>query len=242
MSKWNRRQFLSGLLAAVGAGATSTTYAEALTGGDPQARSAAGDEGFSSPRGESAGSSASASRVVIARDGERHALHECLPEGLRFGRWRVVAVHPVKHGAVPVVIESRRGQRFQVDVLRRDRHPQAKAGVGETRLYALYLANNGRGSKPTQEEQGVGLLWLAAMLRPREMRQRATQLLTQRERMRMFPRGRFEVVLDPTADQRRRDAEARASATDITPNERGVPEPVPGEIVGRPPRRPRATV
>jgi hypothetical protein len=73
------------------------------------------------------------------------------------------------------------------------------------------------------------------------MRQRATQLLTQRERMRMFPRGRFEVVLDPTADQRRRDAEARATATDITPNERGVPEPVPGEVVGRP-RRPRATV
>lgn len=236
MSKWNRRQFLSGLLAAVGAGATSTTYAEALTGGDPSVRSAAGDEEVSSPRGESAGSPPSASRVTIARDGERHALHECLPEGLRFGRWRIVSVHPVKHGAVPVVIESRRGQRFQVDVLRRDRHPQAKVGVGETRLYALYLVNNGRGSKPTSEEQGVGLLWLAAMLRPREMRHRATQLLTQRERMRMFPRGRFEVVLDTTADQRRRDAEARASATDTAPNDRGVPEPVPGEVVGRPRR------
>ena len=185
MSKWNRRQFLSGLLAAVGAGATSTTYAEALTGGDPQARSAVGDEEVSSPRGAPAGSAPSASRVTIARDGERHALHECLPEGLRFGRWRIVSVHPVKHGAVPVVIESRQGLRFQVDVLRRDRHPQAKAGVGETRLYALYLVNKGRGSKPTSEEQGVGLLWLAAMLRPREMRHRATQLLTQRERVRI---------------------------------------------------------
>jgi len=214
MSKWNRRQFLSGLLAAVGASATSTSYAEALTGGDPQARSAVGDEGIASPQREPAGESASPSRVTVARDGDRHALHECLPEGLRFGRWRVVAVHPVKHGAVPVVLESRRGQRFQVDVLRRDRHPQAKVGVGETRLYALYLVNNGRGSKPTQEEQGVGLLWLAAMLRPREMRQRSTQLLTQRERMRMFPRGRFEVMLDAAADQRRRDAEAQASATD----------------------------
>jgi hypothetical protein len=215
MSKWNRRQFLSGLLAAVGASATSTTYAEALTGDDPQARSAVGDAGVSSPRGEPTGEQPSASRVTIARDGDRHALHECLPEGLRFGRWRVVAVHPVKHGAVPVVLESRRGQRFQVDVLRRDRHPQAKAGVGETRLYALYLVNNGRGSKPTQEEQGVGLLWLAAMLRPREMRLRAAQLLTQRERMRMFPRGRFEVVLDPATDQRRRDAEAQATAIDV---------------------------
>lgn len=146
-------------------------------------------------------------------------------------------MHPVKHGAVPVVIESQRGQRFQVDVLRRDRHPQAKAGVGETRLYALHLVNNGRGSKPTLEEQGMGLLWLAALLRPREMRLRPSQLLTQRERVRMFPRGRFEVVLDLTADQRRREAEARASALEVTPNERGVPEPVPGEIVGRPRRR-----
>lgn len=236
MSKWNRRQFLSGLLAAVGAGATSTAYAEALSAGDPQAHPSSGDEGAALSRGESAPTSGTASRAAVARDGERHALHDLLPEGLRFGRWRVVAVHPVKHGAVPVVIESQRGERFQVDVLRRDRHPQAKAGVGETRLYALYLVNNGRGSKPTLEAQGMGLLWLAALLRPREMRLRPSQLLTQRERVRMFPRGRFEVVLDPTADQRRRDSEARASALEVTPNERGVPEPVPGEIVGRPRR------
>lgn len=231
MSKWNRRQFLSGLLAAVGAGVTSTTYAEALAAGDPTAGATSQDPSASpQPRTESS------SRVVVARDGERHALHELLPEGLRFGRWRVVSVHPVKHGAVPVILESQSGRRFQVDVLRRDRHPQAKSGVGETRHYALYLVNNGRGSKPTLEEQGMGLLWLAALLRPRESRIRPTQLLTQRERVRMFPRGRFEVMVDASADQRRREAEARASATDITPNERGVPEPVPGEIVGRPRR------
>lgn len=222
MSKWNRRQFLSGLLAATGAGVTSTTYAEALSAGESVPHP--GDDTSPPPSpSRSTSSPVTTHRAVLARDGERHALHELLPEGLRFGRWRVVAVHPVKHGAVPVVLESQRGHRFQVDVLRRDRHPQAKAGVGETRLYALYLANQGRGSKPTQEEDGMGMLWLAALLRPRESRLRPSQLLTQRERVRMFPRGHFAVVLDASADQRRRDSEARASALEITPNERGIP-------------------
>ncbi|MBK8696884.1 MAG: hypothetical protein IPN17_32630 [Deltaproteobacteria bacterium] len=140
----------------------------------------------------------------------------------------------MKHGAVPVVIESRRGQRFQVDVLRRDRHPQAKAGVGETRLYALYLANNGRGSKPTQEEQGVGLLWLAAMLRPREGRVRPGMLLTQRERVRMFPRGRFRWCSIHGGPATARPRGARLGA------EHPRRASVPGRL--RRPRRVRSTV
>lgn len=217
MSKWNRRQFLSGLLAAAGAGATSATYAEALSagsvlGGLPPTQGSVPDA-TTAARPESI---AGASRLPLAQDGEEHALQELLPQGLRFGRWRVVAVHPVKHGAVPVVVESQSGRRFQVDVLRRDRHPQAKHGIGETRFYALFLANNGRGNTPTVEEQGMGLLWLAALLRPREHRVRPGMLLTQRERVRMFPRGRFDVVLDRAPDQDRRAAAARASATPST--------------------------
>lgn len=216
MSKWNRRQFLSGLLAAVGAGSTSTSYAAALLAGEPDAVPAstpaqdADDRVAPSLRQEPA---AGASRPSLVQDGEEHALRELLPEGLRFGRWRVVAVHPVKHGAVPVVLESQSGRRFQVDVLRRDRHPQARHGVGETRLYALFLVNNGRGNTPTNEEQGQGLLWLAALLRPREHRVRPGTLLTQRERVRMFPRGRFDVVLDHAQDRARFDAEQARSRT-----------------------------
>ena len=223
MSKWNRRQFQSSLLAAAGAGATSATYAEALSAGDrPTERpgpAQGADEGTAfATRPEPA---AGTSRSALVRDGESHALHELLPQGLRFGRWRIVSVHPVKHGAVPVIVESQSGRRFQVDVLRRDRHPQAKRGIGETRRYALFLANNGRGNTPTVEEQGMGLLWLAALLRPREERVRPGMLLTQRERVRMFPRGRFEVVLDTSTDHERRAAEARASATALPPNAQG---------------------
>lgn len=207
MSKWNRRQFLSGLLAAAGAGATSTTYAAALAAGDPLDASLPTDElkvapapasipvSASAPPQASRGASAP-SRPTVARDGEEHALRELLPQGVRFGRWRVVAVHPVKLGAVPVVIESAQGRRFQIDVLRRDRHPQARRGVAETRHYALFLVNQGRGNTPTREEDGLGLLWLAALLRPREHRVRPAALLTQRERVRMHPRGRFDVLAE----------------------------------------------
>ncbi len=197
MSKWNRRQFLSGLLAAAGAGATSTTYAEALAAGDPLGASPDLDvraPGAAQPA--SAPTGVAPARAPVARDGEDHALRELLPEGVRFGRWRVVAVHAVKLGAVPVVLEGPQGRRFQVDVLRRDRHPQARRGVAETRHYALFLVNNGRGNTPTAEEDGLGLLWLAAMLRPREHRVRPAQLLTQRERVRMHPRGRFDVIAE----------------------------------------------
>lgn len=218
MSKWNRRQFLSGLLAAVGAGATSTSYAEALAGGDPLAGEGAsgaeGSAGASALRAEPGSVAPGSVRATAVRDGEAHALQELLPQGLRFGRWRVVAVHPVKHGAVPVVLACRDGRRFQVDVLRRDRHPQAKRGIGETRHYALFLANNGRGNTPTNEEQGQGLLWLAALLRPRESRLRPGALLTQRERVRMFPRGRFDVVQDAEADRARIEAEQARTRTD----------------------------
>lgn len=219
MSKWNRRQFLSGLLAAVGAGSTSTSYAEALIAGEPPAAPSDapthGGEDLS-PHAARVEPAAGGARPALTQDGEEHALHELLPRGLRFGRWRVVAVHPVKHGAVPVVVETQSGRRFQIDVLRRDRHPQARRGIGETRFYALFLANNGRGNTPTLEEQGVGLLWLAALLRPREGRVRPGMLLTQRERVRMFPRGRFDVVQSQVDDHERRAAEARATATPST--------------------------
>jgi len=197
MSKWNRRQFLSGLLAAVGAGSTSTSYAEALIAGEPPAApSDAPSHGAEdlSPHAARVEPAAGGARPALTQDGEEHALHELLPRGLRFGRWRVVAVHPVKHGAVPVVVETQSGRRFQID----------------------FLANNGRGNTPTVEEQGVGLLWLAALLRPREGRVRPGMLLTQRERVRMFPRGRFDVVQSQVDDHERRAAEARATATPST--------------------------
>lgn len=183
MLKWNRRQFLSGLLAAVSASAASSAQALPI----PMTSL---DDGAAPPL------PASAEPVVGSVDGSAaHGLQQLLPEGLRFGRWRVVSVLPVKLGAVPVVLESCRGERFQVDVLRRDRSARARRGLAETRAYSLFLLNRGQGDTPTQEDHGLAVLWLAALLRPREGSLGAVALLTQRERTQRFPRGKFNALV-----------------------------------------------
>ncbi len=201
MAKWNRRQFLSGLLAAAGADATLETVsadAEALSplAGASTAPAATNPLASPAPPRATAPAATDAFSVpaIPVEEGARHALQEALPEGLRFGRWRIVSVLPVKLGAVPVILETRRGVRFQVDVLRRDRGQGAKRGIAETRRYALYLANLGRGMKPTREEHGLGLIWLAALLRSCERRHAPPALLTLRERLTRHPGGRFSAL------------------------------------------------
>jgi hypothetical protein len=201
MAKWNRRQFLSGLLAAAGADATLETVsadAEALSplAGATTAPAATNPLASPAPPRATAPAATDAFSVpaIPVEEGARHALQEALPEGLRFGRWRIVSVLPVKLGAVPVILETRRGVRFQVDVLRRDRGQGAKRGIAETRRYALYLANLGRGMKPTREEHGLGLIWLAALLRSCERRHAPPALLTLRERLTRHPGGRFSAL------------------------------------------------
>jgi len=201
MAKWNRRQFLSGLLAAAGADATLETVsadAEALSplAGASTAPAATNPPASPVPPRATAPAATDAFSVPAfpAEEGARHALQEALPEGLRFGRWRIVSVLPVKLGAVPVILETRRGVRFQVDILRRDRGQGAKRGIAETRRYALYLANLGRGMKPTREEHGLGLIWLAALLRSCERRHAPPALLTLRERLTRHPGGRFSAL------------------------------------------------
>ena len=200
MAKWNRRHFLSGLLVAAGADAAAMPGDVFALSQEPVStrHPSQGDAPISAPSATPAeapvGLLPSASH---AADGTPHSLQRMLPPGLRFGRWHVVEVLSVKFGAVPVILEAQGGSRFQVDVLRRDGRGRAKRGVAETRHYSLYLANLGRGMKPTREVHGLGLLWLAALMRPREHRYERPALLTLRERLERFPGGRFD-ALTPT--------------------------------------------
>lgn len=208
MAKWNRRQFLSGLLAAAGADATFgvvSADADAL----PPHTDACLPSGAAHPPSTTVpptatlppSTTAPAERTELPEvptevvpEGARHALQEALPEGLRFGRWRIVSVLPVTLGAVPVILATRHGAHFQVDILRRDRGHGAKRGIAETRCYALYLANLGRGMKPTREEHGLGLIWLAALLRSCERRHTPPALLTLRERLTRHVGGHFNTL------------------------------------------------
>lgn len=215
MAKWNRRQFLNGLLAAAGADATvmardAFAFApprEAATSlAEPAAPAAAPSPTASRLSEEGAARASTASSHLTAShapDGTSHDLQRMLPAGLEFGRWRIVEVLPVKFGAIPVILETRLGSRFQVDILRRDRRGHAKRGIAETRFYALYLANLGRGMKPTREDHGVGLLWLAALMRPRECAYDRPALLSLRERLVRFPAGRFDALTASRAPSRR---------------------------------------
>src|SRR5438132_894116 len=60
-------------------------------------------------------------------------------------RWVVTGVHAVRMGAIAVVLQTKGGEMFQIDVLRRD--PSGPAGIGNTDTLSLYLANQGRGQR-----------------------------------------------------------------------------------------------
>lgn len=197
MAKWNRRQFLNGLLVAAGANATAATHDAFALATRPEGAVVPGAS--PAPLREALPVTRALRDVLDATttltvEGAPHDLQRMLPQGLRFGRWRVVDVLPVKFGAVPVILETMRGERFQVDVLRRERQGRARRGVAETRHYALYLSNAGRGAKPTREEHGLGVMWLAALMRPQERRYAVPALLTLRERIVRYPTGRFDAL------------------------------------------------
>lgn len=220
MLKWNRRQFLSGVLTAASAGAATSAQAlpvpSALLSQPADVVSPMADVIPSRSVGHS-------STPLVEADS--HELQQLLPEGQCFGRWRVVSVFPVKLGAVPVVLESRRGERFQVDILRRDRSTRARRGLAETCEYSLFLLNRGQGDTPTQEDHGLAVLWLAALLRPRERATSTVALLTQRERNQRFPRGKFNaLVVSETPEQTRFDAPPSQATWQFSEGEATAPK------------------
>ncbi len=197
MAKWNRRQILSGLLAAVGAEASiqvTNAVAEAspLPANKPSEPLCSPADLSASAPPRAARGEASEARSPLSVFSSEDDMRRMLPVGLRFGRWRIVEVHPINLGGVPVILEGRSGARFQVDILARDRRLGARRGIAQTRHYALYLANLGRGAKPTREEHGLGVIWLAALLRTRENARPPVRLLSLRERLVQHPAGRFD--------------------------------------------------
>lgn len=125
-------------------------------------------------------------------------LAQVLSPGLTFEHWQVVAVHPVRHGAVPVILGADDGRRFQVDILARD--PDGPPGVANTRHLSLYVHNRGDGSTQTDETEGLGAMRLAAILAEHEGDQPLPDLLTFSQRTERFPSGSFNVPLHDDAD------------------------------------------
>ena len=88
--------------------------------------------------------------------------------GAKLDRWTVVAVHPVRFGAIPVVLQTHKGRRYQIDILARD--PDGPPGVANTERFSLYIANQGNGDSPTDEDEGLGAIALGRALADHEAR------------------------------------------------------------------------
>ncbi|MEM6990865.1 MAG: hypothetical protein AAF721_10220 [Myxococcota bacterium] len=125
---------------------------------------------------------------------EAQALLGELRPGAAVEQWTLVAVHPIRHGALPVVLSSAAGTSFQVDIFARDaKGPQ---GVANTETLSLFVANRGDGGTPTDEDQGLGAMALARALAKQAPKTSALPALsTFAERASQHPDGAFSVPL-----------------------------------------------
>lgn len=144
----------------------------------------------------SAGASTAGAAVDLSSQVDRVSalFDDALAEDL--GAWAIEAVHPVRHGSIAVVMRTPAGERFHVDVLRRDPEGQGPGGIAESGAFSLFVANRGDGSTTTAEDEGRGALLLARYLRRREASLAAAgsplpELMTHGQRLRAFPDGRF---------------------------------------------------
>jgi hypothetical protein len=156
-----RRTVLAGLgVAAAGLGT-----------GSPVALPAAADAAPEPAHGGGAatgGPRATSSPLALpARSDEVDALFGAIGPGTQVGEARVVAVHGVRFGAVPVVLEHA-GQRFAVEVFREE--PAGAPPVVRAAGLALFLVNDGTGHTPTTEAKGLAVIALGRALAARRER------------------------------------------------------------------------
>jgi hypothetical protein len=175
----NRRAFIGSLvLAAGGAGIVGIGSRERLVSGAVRAF------GGKAPVGTGAlGSMADA--AVLA--------HSPLPAAatlaLELDGARVVGVHPVHCGALPVIVENA-GTRFQIDVLRRD--AEGMGGVVDTEHLSLFVRNGGAGNDHTGRPRELAARALGRALSAHG-ETFAASLLTFRERSERHPGAIYDV-------------------------------------------------
>lgn len=116
-----------------------------------------------------------------------------LQPGSRLARWTVEAIHAIHLGAIPVVLRTETGVRFQVDVVRRDTSAKAPRGIAQAGELDFFLSNAGTGRVATAEEQGLATMALAAWVARRAPRA-PNALLTLGQRQARFPRAGFGVL------------------------------------------------
>jgi hypothetical protein len=106
------------------------------------------------------------------------ALLAPLGPGDRIGTFTIDAIRPLAEGAVTVAVSSAGGRAFELEILARDASPLAPRAPGETGRFAIYVRNGGDGFAPTNEEQGLTAMALAAIVKRNEDKVSAEGFLT----------------------------------------------------------------
>jgi hypothetical protein len=91
---------------------------------------------------------------------DRQGLASKLAPGARVGRWTVTGTAE-QAGGLLVALEGARGS-FTLEVLKRD--DGAADPPGKTKRLGVFVRNGGSGSSPTDEDQGLAAMTLAAHL------------------------------------------------------------------------------
>lgn len=110
-----------------------------------------------------------------------------LRAGSRLGEWIVVAIGPMRAGAISVAMKDSAGARFHIDVCRRDTDPAAPSPPARSERCDLFLSNDGDGVSPTREGHGLAAIALAEIVRSNEHALRLDGMLTRRERLERHP-------------------------------------------------------
>jgi len=107
-----------------------------------------------------------------------------LAVGSRLARWKLIAVE-THQGAITVTLraESYPENVFHLEILARDRAALAARPPAETEHFAVFVRNAGDGWLPTQEEQGLAAMTLAAVIAKNDAPALADGLLTHGERI-----------------------------------------------------------
>lgn len=106
--------------------------------------------------------------------------------------WRVDAIYAVRAGGIPVVLETRGGHRFGVEIFRAGEGPEPLATAGGL---AFFLVNRGDGTQASDEAAGLGVIALAHALEARVADGAALpgSLTTLDARRRSHPTGVFHI-------------------------------------------------
>lgn len=110
------------------------------------------------------------------------ALLAPLGPGDKLARWTIEAIRPLAEGAVKVVVKGADERAFELEIMARDASPLAPRAPGETGQFSIYVRNGGDGYAPTNEEQGLAAMTLAAIVKRNEAGVSAAGFLTHEAR------------------------------------------------------------